>query len=218
MTVAERLALLVLTTAPDRRAPVAIDGPACSGKTMLADRVAEAVGRRRPAVRASIDDFHHPRAHRYRRGELSAQGCYRDTFDHEALRTQLLDPWGPGGSGAYRTKVFDAATDAPVDQAVTTAASNAVLIFDGVCAQRRELTDCWDLVILLRVSDDELLRRAVARDAHLFGSADDVVRRYRTRYLPAQRLYERRDRPFERAHVVVDNTYPSDPTVLGWPG
>src|SRR5262245_14341636 len=50
----------------------AIDGIDAAGKTTLANELApliEAQGR--PAIRASIDDFHRPRAERYRQGPAS---------------------------------------------------------------------------------------------------------------------------------------------------
>lgn len=216
-TVVDRLAALVLDTARGRRARVAIDGPGCSGKTSLADRLATAISPHRPVVRASIDDFNRPRAHRYRRGLESARGCYEDTFDEKALRTQLIDPWSPGGSGLHRTRVFDAVTDQPVDQPARLAAPDAVLLLDGCRLRRPDLADCWDLVVLLLVPEVELLRRAVVRDAHLFGAPEQVEYRYRNRYLPAERLYEREARPADSADVLLDNLDPAAPVVLRWP-
>lgn len=218
VTVLDRLAALVIATAPGRRARVAIDGRGCSGKTTLADRLASAVALRRPVVRASIDDFNHPRAHRYRRGLESAHGCYEDTFDFAALRSSLIDPLGADGSGLHRTRVFDVVADQPVEQPARLAAADAVLLFDGCRLLQPDLADCWDLVVLLRVPDDELLRRAVVRDAHLFGAPEQVAYRYRTRYLPAERLYEYEARPGDRADVILDNTDPAAPVALRWPG
>ncbi|MBW3639667.1 MAG: uridine kinase [Actinobacteria bacterium] len=218
MTVVERLASLVVSTGPGRRVRVAIDGAGCSGKSTLADRLAVTVGPQRPVVRASIDDFMHPRSVRYRQGSESAWGCYEDTFDLDALRAKLLDPLGPVGSGRYRTRVFDRFADRPVSSAEQVAASDAVLLLDGVHLQRRQLSDCWDLVVHLRVPDAELLRRARLRDVELFGDAESVEHRYRTRYLAAERLYEQQVGPVERADVVLDNTDPVAPMVLKWPG
>lgn len=216
-TVVDRLAALVLETAPGRRARVAVDGAGCSGKSSLADRLAAAISPQRPVVRASVDDFNRPRAHRYRRGLESARGCYEDTFDERALRTELIDPMSPGGSGLHRTRVFDAVTDRPVDQPARLAAPDAVLLLDGCRLRRPALADCWDLVVLLLVPEEELLRRAVVRDADLFGAPEQVEHRYRTRYLPAERLYEQQVRPAESADVVLDNTDPAAPVVLRWP-
>lgn len=213
MSVLDRLATLVAGTAPDRRLRVAIDGVDGSGKTTLADALAAALQGRRPVVRASVDSFHRPRADRYRRGADSAEGCYLDTFDHQALRGRLLEPFARDGS--YVPAVFDHSQDAVVDQPVVQADPAAALIVDGVFLQRPELVDCWDLAIHLRLPDEEVLRRVVVRDD---GLPDDVEQRYRVRYLPAQRLYERESRPADRADVVLDNTDPAAPVVWKWPG
>lgn len=217
MTVVERLASLVVSVGPGRRARVTVDGAGCSGKSTLADRLAGLVGARRPVVRATIDDFMHPRAVRYRQGSESARGCYEDTFDLGALRAVLLDPLGPDGSGEYRTGTFDRFTDRPVDHPTLLAAPDAVLLLDGVHLQRPELAGCWDLVVHLQVPDTELLRRARLRDVELLGSAESVEQRYRSRYLPAERWYEQDVGPAERADVVLDNTDPDAPVVVKWP-
>jgi len=49
------------------------------------------------------------------------------------------------------------------------------------------------------------------RDAALFGSADRAERRYRRRYIPAQRLYGAEARPLECADLVVHTDDPERP-------
>jgi uridine kinase len=162
-------------------------------------------------IRASIDGFHRRRAERYRRGADSAVGYYEDSFDYEALRRVVLDPLGPGGTCEYRRALFDFRTDTPRAEPAARAREDAVLLFDGVFALRPELVDLWDLRIFVSVDPEEALRRALRRDAHLFGSRDEVERRYRTRYLPGQRLYFAAARPEGRADLVVVNDDPSRP-------
>ena len=71
---------------------VAIDGPPAAGKTTLADELAAVLREQgREVIRATIDDFLFPRAQRYPRGEYSAEGCYFDTHDYDALRFCLAD-------------------------------------------------------------------------------------------------------------------------------
>jgi thymidylate kinase len=62
---------------------------------------------------------------------------------------------------------------------------------------------------------EEVLRRALKRDVALSGSKDEVRRRYRARYLPAQRHYLAAVRPLELADVVIDNDDPENPTLRG---
>ena len=182
---------------------VAIDGVDAAGKTTLAEALALVLRRRgREVVRASIDGFHRPRAERYRRGELSPEGYYLDSFDYDALRDALLDPLGPGGSRAYRRAVFDYRDDAPRAEPVSHASEDAILLFDGVFLLRPELVEHWDLRIFVSVEPEEALRRALERDAAVFGSQEEAERRYRRRYQPGQRLYFAEARPVVAAEVV----------------
>lgn len=95
-------------------------------------------------------------------------------------------------------------------------AHEGLVIVDGVFLHRPELRDLWDLSVYLHVTDDEVLRRAAGRDALRMGSPEEVERRYRARYLPAQELYRREVDPLAAASVVVDNTDPEAPAVLRW--
>jgi len=71
--------------------------------------------------------------------------------------------------------------------------------------------------IFVRVEPEESLRRAVVRDVELFGSPEEVERRYRRRYLPGQQLYHAEAHPLEAADFVVDNDDPSAPRLV-FPG
>ena len=71
---------------------VAVDGADGAGKTVLADDLAPLVP---GSVRASLDDFHHPRAFRHAQGRTGAT-VWERTFDLAAVRRELLDPWRRG--------------------------------------------------------------------------------------------------------------------------
>lgn len=193
---------------------VAIDGVDAAGKATLADELRPLLeARGRPVLRASVDGFHRPRAERYRRGSTSPEGYYRDSFDHVALRRELLQPLGPGGSRRYRSRVFDLHGDEPVRDAPSEAPEHAVLLLDGVFLLRPELNDLWDLRVVVAIDADEALRRALLRDEDLFGSPDEALRRYRNRYVPGQQLYLGEVDPSALADVVFENTDAASPSL-----
>jgi uridine kinase len=193
---------------------VGIDGVDAAGKTSLADELRPLLeARGRPVVRATVDGFHRPRAERYRRGPTSPEGYYRDSFDYAALRRELLEPLGPGGSRLHRTRVFDLHADEATDDPDVSAPVDAVLLVDGVFLFRPELNDCWDFRVFVAVDPDEGLRRALVRDEELFGSPDEALRRYRNRYVPGQLLYLDEVDPAALADVVVDNTDVASPSL-----
>lgn len=150
---------------------VAVDGPDAAGKTTLADALAARVG----AARVSADGYLRPPQRRYRLGRYSAEGCYRDSHDHAALRAAVLSQRCP-------------------------------VICDGVFLQRPELRNLWDLTIYLDVDAETTLARARIRDAAALGGVEEVERRYRRRYLPAQEIYRRDVDPAARADVVLRAT------------
>lgn len=211
----ERLAGVVVAVDWSHPLRVAVDGPDAAGKSTLADELAvELRARGREVIRASIDGFHRPRAERYRRGADSPRGYVDDSFDFAALRRVLLDPLGPCGDRRYRRAVFDFRRDEPVSRPVEIAADDAVLVVDGVFLLRRELVPSWDLRVFVSVGFDETIRRALLRDAALFGSRTEVERRYRARYIPGQRMYFAEHRPEAVADIVVVNDDPTHPVLL----
>jgi uridine kinase len=208
--VAARIAAIALPY-PTR---VAIDGVDAAGKTTFADELAPAVkALGRPVIRASIDGFHNPAAIRRRRGALSPDGYYHDSFNYAALIELLLQPLGPGGSLAFRRAVFDFRIDAAVDAALDQAEPNAILLLDGVFLLRPELRTHFDFSIFLRADFNITLPRAEKRDVEFLGSSEEVRRRYHERYIPGQRLYLAAVQPERCASMVVDNNDPAQPVI-----
>ncbi|MEV4543293.1 uridylate kinase [Micromonospora echinaurantiaca] len=190
---------------------VAIDGPPAAGKTTLADELAVVLREQgRDVIRATIDDFLFPRAQRYPRGEYSAEGCYYDAHNYDALNRVLLDPLGPRGDRRFQPAVYDRTTDSPLSPPVTTAPADAVLVFDGVFLMRPELIDRWDLRIFVSTALEMTVDRAVIRE-HRVSSRADVERRWRERYIPSQRLYLATVRPTQHANIIVHNDEPQQP-------
>jgi uridine kinase len=185
---------------------VAVDGADGAGKSVFAGALAtrlRAAGR--PVVHASVDDFHRLRAERYRRGRDSPEGFWLDSFDYDRLRSDLLEPLSPGGSGRYRTAVHDLATDRLLDEPWQQAPAGLVLVLDGLFLHRDELHGYWDLSVFLDVPFAVTARRLADRD----GTGADSLRRY----VEAQRLYLGACRPADRATLVIDNTDWSRPAI-----
>jgi uridine kinase len=185
---------------------VAIDGVTASGKSTLARELAAAVaGLGRPAIHLTMDGFHHPRARRYRRGRLSAEGYYNDAYDFAGLAEQVLIPLGPDGSRRYRTSIIDLASDQPVVQEPVEAAADALLIVDGTFLQRPEIVDLWDHRIFVDARLSVARERGTRRDAAQLGGLAKAEQLYDSRYHAAARLYLAAVDPGHRATLVIDN-------------
>jgi uridine kinase len=218
----ERLAGVVTELSRSHaRVLVGIDGPDAAGKTTLADQLADQLADRLgevsvpPALRASIDGFHQPRELRYRRGELSAEGCYQDSFDYPALLDECLLPFRDGAE-RIRPARYDYRADAERSVEPIRVPDRAVLVFDGVFLLRARLRSLLTLAVYVRVSPEETLRRARIRDLDLFGSRAETDRRYLGRYLPAQALYRADAAPESVADIVIDNERPAAPAIARW--
>ena len=205
------LAGAVESVTVDHPTRVAVDGPPAAGKTTLADELAVVLrARGRDVVRATIEGFLFPQAQRYRRGTYSPEGCYLETHDYDGLKRVLLDPLGPGGDRRFQHAVYDRTADRAVSPPVTTAAADAVLIFDGVFLQRPELTDRWELRIFVSAAFERTVERALVREEGVM-SAAEVARRWRERYIPSQQFYFDTVRPTALADIVVHNDDPQQP-------
>jgi uridine kinase len=211
----EELARRIIQINKPHALSVTIDGPDAAGKTTLARELVgplQSYGRR--VIRASIDGFHNPAHIRHRRGHLSPEGYYHDSFNYQALIESLLTSLGPGGSCRYFPVVFDYRTDSNVQTPIQIAETNDVLLFDGVFLLRPELLEYWDYAIFVDAGFEVTLARAERRDAILFGSVEEVRGRYEQRYISGQKLYYNECRPKERANIVVDNNDLHNPVML----
>jgi uridine kinase len=185
---------------------VAIDGVTASGKSTLAREVCDAVAAHgRPVVHLTMDGFHHPREHRYRKGRMSARGYYDDAYDFTAFAAHVLIPLGPGGDRRYRERIIDLPSDERRDEPLVEAPADAVVVVDGSFLQRPELVMHWDHRIYVSTHLDVARSRGISRDAELLGGRSQAEDIYNRRYHAAARLYLESVRPAECATLIVDN-------------
>ncbi len=130
----EALAREILHNYSRGRALVAVDGIDGSGSATFADDLAgafRALGSH--VVRASMDEFLRPASERNAREGESARVVYRDWFDYETFRRELVNPFRSGELQAPEQPV-------PAD---------AILLVDGVFLNRPELAGLWNYSIWL---------------------------------------------------------------------
>jgi len=193
---------------------VGIDGVDASGKTTLADSLADYLKSQKIVViRASIDGFHNPKSIRYQKGRNSPEGYYYDSFNNQAIIDNLLAPLGKNGTLKHKKAVFDFKTDCEVAVPVETAKQNSVLIMDGVFLFRPELVNYWGLKILIEVDFKISVKRAAKRDSYYLGSEKEILNKYNQRYVPGQKLYFQEATPQKVADIIVDNSDFENPVV-----
>ena len=216
-----RLSERILNTKTSHPLRIAIDGVSTSGKTTLADALAiflracpaSAVAQKKPVIRASIDGFHNPKEIRYKRGQNSPEGYYKDSFDNKAIVENLLAPLGPNGNLRYKKAIFNFRTDSKVDSLTLTAKKDSILIMDGIFLMRPELVGHFDLKILLLVNEKTVLSRAINRDSFL-GPKEEILKKYALRYTLGEKLYFEDAKPTEKADIVIDNNDFENPEIV----
>ncbi len=208
------LAEIIMATKRPHPLRVGIDGVDASGKTTLADSLADYLKSLNVGViRASIDGFHNPRAVRYAKGQNSPEGYYRDSFNNKSIIDNLLAPLSENGDLKYKTAVFDFKTDSKVTLSLNTAKPDSILIMDGVFLFRAELVDYWDLKIFLEANFKITAERAKKRDGYLLGSENEVLEKYEQRYVPGQKLYFEEAKPQEKSDIIIDNSDFENPVI-----
>jgi uridine kinase len=179
------------------RVIIAVDGVDGAGKTRFADALAEAlrVGNR-GVFRASIDDFHKPRALRYARGADSPEGFYLDSFDYATFRRVLIEPFRIGRIGSFVLQAFDLKRDRPYEQKWSSGPDDAFLVIDGIFLNRPELKGLWNYSIWLSVD------RAIAEERMLVRDGEPSNPE---RYSQGQDIYIAEARPSTTASAIIDN-------------
>jgi uridine kinase len=191
----------------DHRLRIGIDGLTASGKTSLGHELAQALARRgRPVFRASLDDFKRPWNERHLYDRVSAEGYYRNAFDHDAACKLLFDPSAPTAGGIVSLCSVDPITQIDHSAVRTAMPPNGVLLVDGVFAFRPEINAYWDLRVWVEIDAELSVRRGVARDTEMLDDAHEAEALHRGRYLAAELLYIDEVDPRSFVEVILDNT------------
>jgi hypothetical protein len=182
------------------RLRVVIDGPPPADPARLAAATAELLHARGiPVVHARAGDFLRGASVRLEHGRTDPDAYLDDRLDLAALRRELLDPWGPDGSGAYLPTFWDPVRDRATRAAYEQAPPGGVLLLSG------ELLLGWDLpmelAVHLRLSPGALRRRTPAEEHWT---------------LPAYERYATEHAPESVADVVVRWDDPRHPAVDVW--
>ena len=193
---------------------VGIDGFSASGKTVLADELAELLQEGgRKVIRAGLDGFHNPPQTRHRQGPMSVDGYVEDSFDYLAVREKVLRPLGPDGNGWYCPEIFDHQKGETIKPVTREAAVDSILLFEGVMLFRKELVDFFDFRILIMCSEKVILERAKVRDLDHFGNLEILLEKYGKRFLPGQNRYFSESQPEQVADLLFFNDKPEKPNL-----
>ena len=206
----------ILNIEKDAPVLVAISGKDGSGKTIMADILADFLSSKtnREIVRISIDNFMNSRAIRYTPAESAGRGCYEYTFNFDGFINNVLEPLQKDGLWEYRSKIFDHPTDSESLSPTKKATKDAIVVIDGVFLYKQTLVSYWDLKILLDTDDEIVIERGARRDTVRLGSYEVARQKYIDRYIASQAIYYNEESPQERADIIIDNNDVGSPFIL----
>lgn len=167
---------------PGRTLLVGIDGRAGAGKSTLATAIADAVA---GAVIIAVDDF---------------AGPLVPEWDWARLHEQVLAPLGAGRPGRYQRWEWNRDEGAEWHDVPT----GRLVVIEGVSSTRSELAADWACRIWVDAPREVRLQRALERDGA------QMLPHWLEVWMPAEEAYIARERPRERADLIVSGTEPGD--------
>ncbi len=180
---------------------VLLDGAPPARPAELAERLVDPLRTLgRAVLRVTAEDFLRPASLRLEHGRHDPDTYYQGWLDVAALRREVLDPLGPGGSGRYLPSLWDAGTDRATRATYRQATDPAVLLLDGPLLLGQGLPA--ELTVHLDMSEGAL-RRQTAPDQHWT--------------LPAYQRYDAEVGPREIADLVLRYDDPQHPALRRGP-
>jgi hypothetical protein len=155
--VAELADLVASRPVPGVALRVALDGATASEPTVLAhDLVVPLRERGRPVAVVTADSFWRDASLRLEYGREDPQS-YLQWLDASALRREVLEPLGPGGTGRYLPSLRDPLTNRATRAPAVAARPGAVVIVAGPLLLGNDLP--FDLTVHLALTPGALHRR-----------------------------------------------------------
>jgi uridine kinase len=194
---------------------VGVTGIDASGKSTMTTLLAEELKRSGLSVEiVRLDDFHQSRADRHPTEIPEPEQYFEHGFDFERLRNEILKPIRDNGILEASLVSLDLLEDAWTAERKYSVSRDTIVLLDGVFLFRPDIAHFLDLIIFLEVDAKIVLERAQQRDVPAHGA--EIMQRYETKYLPAQRAYLE-EYPSERnADVIIDNNDWENPIVIKW--
>jgi len=195
---------------------VGVDGKGCSGKSRLTQAfVADLRQRGIECIVASIDDFCTPLEVRYGSDLPEGLQVYHKNFEEEAWIEGVIRPFAEEGELQFDRTLLDPRLNTYTNRVQLELGRDGILIAEGLHLRKTAYRDLFSYAILLHISDQVQLTRALVRDAEERGKTAEEVRfMYSRRYVPSFQHYLREDRPCESADAIIDYENPDRPVFL----
>ena len=181
-----------------------IDGIEFAGKkvfTYKLGRYLEMLGKEYDVV--DLEDYHRSVEASYK-GEDPVESYYFNGFNKDKLIAEVLKPFKRDGVIDKVVYCLDSDNDAFVNERHYQLSEDGLMILIGTMMYREPLMRYFDMTVYMRVDYREAEHRASLLDTPLYG--DDPVEVYKTKHIPAQKMYLQRHTPLDDSDFVIDNS------------
>jgi phosphoglycolate phosphatase len=191
---------------------VGINGVDTSGKTTFTkelERYISKVGFKTQTI--LMDDFHNPS--KIRNMENNPVTSYlNNAFDLIKVEKELMKPIILYGILDKELTLLDVEEDKFVKKKRYVIDKDTIVLFEGVLLYREPLNQYFDFRLFMDISFEEVLIRAKKRDGVLFGN--EVIERYKKKYIPIQKLYIESCDPKNKSDVIISNEDYMNPQII----
>lgn len=189
---------------PDRTIIIGIDGLGGAGKSTIAEALKCFLeAENNPVTLLHIDDFIHTRAIRYNANYAEWECYYHLQWRYDYLINEVIKSL-KSGDFCKEIELYDKENDTYTLSEIHVP-SGSIVVIEGVFLQREELRDVFDTVAYVNVPEEVRLKRVLKRDGYI-GNADQIERKYRERYFPAEHHYCMACQPESKAAYVIAET------------
>ncbi|MBO4926663.1 MAG: HAD hydrolase-like protein [Clostridiales bacterium] len=181
-----------------------IDGIEFAGKTVFAQnlgRYFDMLGKEYQIL--DMEDYHRAVEETYK-GEDPVEAYYFNGYNNEKVIEEVLEPFVRDGSINKIVYCLDSSNDSFINERHYQISEDGVMIIIGTMMFREPLIHYFDVTVYMRVDYRESEHRASLEESPIYGM--DPVEVYRTKHIPAQKMYVQRHDPFENRDFVIDNS------------
>ena len=195
---------------------VGIEGKGCSGKTRMSSKLKHKlrdIGI--PTDTVSIDDFCNPRSVRYDSKVPAGLQVYLNNFNKIEFFNNVIKSAFENQSIEFDKLLLDLSSDSYTNRVKISLPKGGVLLVEGLYLLKEEYGKYFDFSVLLHISDQEQLKRALIRDAEERGKDYDlIIYSYKERYIPSYNYFLNHEDPLKYASVVVDYESIEKPVIV----
>ncbi len=184
---------------------IGVTGQDASGKSFLGEELhayLSDVGYQ--TVLVHVDDFHRPKNQRYDPDLAEHDAYLQKSFDFDSLIEAILRPARMRGEVDATLTHLDLPSDSYTRQRHYFAGPGSIVVVEGVFLLRPDTRRYLDYIVYVHTDAETIRDRAYLRDVPEQGA--DVMRKYESKYLRAQRIHLDKNPPQRHADIVVDNT------------